>query len=231
MKRKNIIMLIINSLIITSVFILNYFYQSNGFSFKLKIICSGLFATLGIINLIYAILTKTKNVRFYISMSIALILACLGDYFINKDFIAGAGLFALGHIGFIIAYCFTQKIKLLDCIISFVVFLGSLMFLLFCPLLTFNVELFRIVCIIYALIISTMLGKAFGNFIRKKNYVNLTIAIASLMFFLSDLMLVLAWFIKGIPWADNVCMGLYYPALCFLALSMFLQILLTKDNS
>ena len=70
--------------------------------------------------------------------------------------------------------------------------------------------------------------------LAEKRYItqnDLTIAIASLMFFLSDLMLVLAWFIKGIPWADNVCMGLYYPALCFLALSMFLQILLTKDNS
>ena len=68
-----------------------------------------------------------------------------------------------------------------------------------------------------------MLGKALGNFIREKNLVNGTIAVASILFFFSDLMLVFDWFIGLWNWTDNACMGTYYPALCFLALAMFLK--------
>ena len=36
-------------------------------------------------------------------------------------------------------------------------------------------------------------------------------------------MLVLGWFVKNIEWADNVCLGTYFPALTFLAFSMLLM--------
>ena len=47
------------------------------------------------------------------------------------------------------------------------------------------------------------------------------IAIGSVLFFVSDMMLLLAWFstIEG-RWTSNVCMAAYYPALCLLAGSM-----------
>ena len=103
-----------------------------------------------------------------------------------------------------------------------------MLFLLFCPLLNFEVAVFRIVCIVYSLIISKMLGKAIGNFVRERNFVNVTIAVASVLFFFSDLMLVLDWFIGLWRWTDNACMGTYYPALCFLALSMCIKTI--KNN-
>ena len=230
MKKTQKLMLAINILVITAIFILNYIYQSNGFNFKLKCLCSGLFAALGIINLIYAFISGQSNKRFYIGMSAGLILAFLGDYLIGFDFIKGAAAFALGHISFVVAYCFLQKMQKLDYAISGTLFLGCLLFLLFFPLLTFEDELFRIVCIVYALIISTMLGKAVGNFVRKRNIVTITIAVASFLFFFSDLMLVLAWFIGRWSWTDNACMGTYYPALCFLALSMCLNSITAKKN-
>lgn len=131
--------------------------------------------------------------------------------------------FALGHICFVVAYCFMQRMQRLDFIISGALFLGCLIFLLFCPLLTFEVGIFRIVCIVYALIISTMLGKAIGNFIREKNFVGRTVATASALFFFSDLMLVFDWFIGRWSRTDHACMGTYYPALCLMAFSMYLQ--------
>ena len=218
----------VNTAIIATIFILNYFYQSNGFDFTLKCICSGLFATLGLINLGYAVKIKQPNIKFYIGMAAGLVLAFLGDYLIGYDFIIGAAVFALGHICFVVAYCFVQKMQKLDCAISGTLFICCLLFLTFCPWLTFEVAIFRIVCIIYALIISTMLGKAVGNFIRERNLVNGTIAVASFLFFFSDLMLVLDWFIGLWSWTDHACMGTYYPALCFLALSMCIK--LTRNN-
>ena len=216
-------MLTVNSVIITAIFIMNYFYQSNGFDFTLKCICSGSFALLGIINLCYAFVTKQKDKKFYVGMALGLILAFLGDVLIGYDFIVGAATFALGHICFVIAYSFIQKMQKLDYIISGILFAGSLIFLIFCPLLNFEVAIFRVVCIVYALIISAMLGKALGNFIQEKNLVNGTIAVASILFFFSDLMLVFDWFIGLWSWTDHACMGTYYPALCFLALAMFLN--------
>ena len=220
---KNKIMLAVNTVIIAAIFVMNYFYQSNGFDFTLKCICSGSFALLGIINLCYAFITKQKDKKFYVGMALGLILAFLGDVLIGYDFIVGAATFALAHVCFVIAYCFIQKLQKLDYVISGILFTGCLIFLLFCPLLTFDVAIFRVVCIVYALIISTMLGKALGNFIREKNLVNGTIAVASILFFFSDLMLVFDWFIGLWNWTDHACMGTYYPALCFLALAMFLK--------
>jgi len=216
-------MLAVNALMISAIFIMNYFYQSNGFDFTLKCICSGRFALLGIINLCYALFTKQKDKKFYVGMAFGLFLAFLGDVLIGYDFIVGAATFALGHVCFVIAYCFMQKMQKLDYLLSGVLFAGCLIFLLFCPLLNFEVAIFRVVCIVYALIISTMLGKALGNFIREKNLVNGTIAVASILFFFSDLMLVFDWFIGLWNWTDHACMGTYYPALCFLALAMFLN--------
>ena len=220
---RNKLMLAVNTLMISAIFIMNYFYQSNGFDFTLKCICSGSFALLGIINLCYALFTKQKDKKFYVGMAFGLFLAFLGDVLIGYDFIVGAATFALGHVCFVIAYCFMQKMQKLDYLLSGVLFAGCLIFLLFCPLLNFEVAIFRVVCIVYALIISTMLGKALGNFIREKNLVNGTIAVASILFFFSDLMLVFDWFIGLWSWTDHACMGTYYPALCFLALAMFLN--------
>lgn len=225
MKKTQKLMLTLNVCVITLICILNYFYQSNGFDFTLKCVCSGLFAALGVANLVYARKTKETHGKFYIFMALGLVFAFLGDYLIGYDFIVGAATFALGHVFFVIAYCFLQKMQKLDLTVSGALFACCLIFLLFCPLLSFDVPVFRIVCIVYALIISTMLGKAIGNFVRKKNTFTGTIAAASALFFFSDLMLVFDWFIGLWSWTDHACMGTYYPALCLLAFSMILKTL------
>lgn len=225
---KNKLMFIINIVFISGIFVLNYFYQSNNFNFTLKCICSGSFALLGIINLCYALRTKQDNRSFFIWMTLGLFLAFLGDVLIGYDFIVGAATFALGHICFIVAYCFLERFRKSDIVISMILFAGTLVFLLTCPLLGFEEAVFRAVCVLYGLIISVMLGKAAGNFVRNRNTVTLTIFIASVLFFFSDLMLVFDRFIGLWSWTDNACMATYYPALCLLALSVFLK---TKSKS
>ncbi|MBO5511623.1 MAG: lysoplasmalogenase [Clostridia bacterium] len=223
MKIHRKLLLGVNALFVAVILALNYLYQSQGFDFTLKCICSGLFALLGVIDLVYALVTKRKKPVFYITMSLGLILAFLGDCLINQDFIVGAAAFALGHIFFVVAYCIPQRIKALDCAISGGIFLASAAFLLFCPLLDFGRPLFQGVCLVYALMISFMLGKAIGNLVRTPCLHTATVAVASGLFFFSDLMLVLDWFIGLWSWTDHACMGTYYPALCLLAVSMALR--------
>ncbi len=228
-KKAQKIMLGLNVAVVLFIFATNYVYQSHGFDFTLKCVCSGSFCLLGLANLVYAIVRKEENIRYYISMALGLFLAFLGDVLIGYDFIVGAATFALGHVCFVVAYGFLQKIRRVDVIMGGLLFASATAFLLFCPLLQFDVPIFRIVCIVYALIISTMLGKAIGNLIAQKSLLNGMIALASALFFFSDLMLVFDWFIGFWDWTSNACMGTYYPALCFLALCMLLKTLQKKN--
>ncbi len=218
MMKKNI--LTINLALIALILIGNYFYLTVG-GLLIKSLCSGGFALLGLINLAYACFNISNNRAFHISMSVGLILAMLGDIVIGKSFVLGAGSFALGHICFIVAYCLLEKPKWLDFAIGGGVFLCAGAFLLLSPLLTFNVEMLRWVCIIYALIISLMLGKAISNFLWKKTILYAIIMLASILFVFSDLMLVFDWFIGLWDWTGEACMGTYYPALCLLAFSSY----------
>ena len=221
------IFLAFNILVIASILVLNYFYQKAGFDYTLKFSISGMFATLGLVNLLYAFLAKADNKIFHIMMALGLLFAMLGDVYINRDFIKGAVLFALGHVFFVIAYCFLTKMRITDTIISCVLFIGGTIFLT-SPLLTFEEPIFKYICVGYDLIISLMLGKSIGNFLKNKNFFTGLIAFASALFFFSDLMLVLDWFIGRWDWTDHACMGTYYPALSFLALSMIVKVIRDK---
>ena len=215
--------LFLNILIIAAIFILNYFYQKNNFVFSLKCICSAAFALLGIVNLLFAITTSQEDPKFFIMMSMGLVFAMLGDVFLNKSFAIGAGFFALGHVGFAIAYSFLQGFNLRDVIIVGVIFLATAAFLLFAPCVDFGSKKIKLICLSYSFIISVMLGKATANLICQVNAVNALISAGSLLFFFSDLMLVLNWFVGVGRWAGNACMGTYYPALCILAFSMYFK--------
>ena len=129
MKKTQNRMLAVNSIVIAAILVLNYFYQRNGFDFTLKCICSGAFALLGLVNLCCALKNKPANPKGHIAMAAGLVFAFLGDVLIGYDFIVGAATFAFGHICFVIAYCFTQKLQRLDFVFSGTLFLGCLMFL------------------------------------------------------------------------------------------------------
>ncbi len=213
-------LLILNLVLMAAILALNFVYQKNGFDFTLKCTCSGGFALMGLINLAYALAARRPHRAVYVSMAAGLVLAMLGDVLIGYNFIVGAGTFALGHVCFVVAYCLMKKPHWPDAAIGGILFVAAAAFLLFCPLLTFDDPIFRVVCLVYALIISLMLGKAAGNFLRERTLLYGLIALASLLFFFSDLMLVFDWFIGLWSWTDHACMGTYYPALCLLAVSM-----------
>lgn len=210
-----------NILFITLNCVLNYFYQLHSYNFTLKCIASGVFVLLGVINFIYAASCNAKDKSFYTGMLAALVFCFLGDVFIHTSFVAGAALFAVGHIFLVYTYCLGHSITKQDLFISAVPFAATTVFLLFFPLLKFDIPAFRYVCVAYAAIISLMLGKAVCNFTREKTGLNFILALAGALFFFSDVMLVFSWFIGLWSWTFPACMGTYYPALCLLAFSMY----------
>ena len=193
----------------------------------LKSITSAGFVLIGLINLVYAIITKSNRMKFTIIMFIGLVFAMLGDIVLNIHFMGGAILFAVGHIFFFLSYCFISKFKWTDLIAGGIIFVIALLILTLVPLFDFGSVLMQIICIFYALIISLMLGKAISNLIRERSLINILVVVGSGLFFFSDLMLVFDTFtsISGII-LGVLCLGTYYPAECVLA-----HTILHADNS
>ena len=76
-----------------------------------------------------------------------------------------------------------------------------------------------------------MVGKALSNFVASRNLQNLIILLGSVLFFISDLMLLLGKFANLPIIVDVLCLVTYYPAEILLALSILLACpLLFKDE-
>lgn len=221
---KNKAVYYVNILLIIGIFVGNYIYQSNGFDFTWKMICSGTFAVLGIINFIYALSNKCPNLKTAAFLAMGSVFAFLGDAMINRDFIIGAALFALGHVLFVVAYFLYEKLRKLDLIISGALIAATVCFILFCPLLEFDVPVFKYVCLVYAMIISFMVGKAVGNAVHRKNKFVYVVAAGSGLFFFSDLMLLFDWFMNCSGWSARACMGTYYPGVCALVFAIYVLV-------
>lgn len=218
MKTANKIFLAVNLLLMAAVFTGNYFFLTVGGS-DIKAMTSAGFVLMGLVNLVFSIAMKSGRIKYTATLATGLTLACLGDILIGPSFVIGAALFALGHVCFFIAYCVLSRIRLLDLIIGSSIFVAAACFVLFAPILHFSEGYMQVVCLVYALIISLMVGKAIGNFARKPSLVTAVILAGSILFFFSDLMLVFDWFAGGGRIAGLLCMGTYYPAECLLAIS------------
>lgn len=185
-----------------------------------KGITSGLFVLLGLVNLTYVLLQK-RTLKFPIIMTVGLVFAMLGDILLNVEFIVGAIFFAIGHVWYFVAYSFVAKFKLSDLSYGIAIFIPSVLFILLMPIFDFNGVLMQIVCVVYALIISFMVGKALANLIAHQNCRNILLAVGSILFFFSDLMLLLNVFGDLSRAFDVLCLATYYPAECLLGLAVF----------
>ena len=184
-----------------------------------KSIASLMFVGAGTINLVYCIREKT-NLTFPIWMIVALTCAMLGDIFLVLNFYLGTAVFAIGHIFYFVSYSKLVKINRRDVICGLSISVIALSIILFTPFLDFGGAFMQGVCCAYALIISFMVGKAISNLLNENNHVNTIIVIGSILFFISDLMLMLDLF-GNIPAASYLCLGTYYPAQFLLASSLF----------
>lgn len=185
-----------------------------------KTIASLIFVTIGLVNLIYLLkVEKVKTLASYL-MFVGLCFACLGDVFLEIDFIIGAILFAVGHIFYFISYCFIIKFSVKDLLFGAAIFVPSLCVILFVPIFNFGEVVMQILCCVYALVISLMVGKALANFVKEKSMLNLIILLGSILFFFSDFMLLFNVFADVGKIFLILCLGTYYPAEFLLAYSI-----------
>ncbi len=207
-----------NAIMLTLILIFDVCYMFKG-GLLFKSIASLMFVITGLINLNYCIKNKT-NLKFPIWMIAALIFAMLGDILLVLNFYLGTAAFALGHILYFISYCMLEKMNRRDLLWGISISAFSLSVILFTPFLSFDSTLMQGVCCAYAVIISFMVGKTISNLLKKKNVTNIIIVIGSMLFFISDFMLMLQLF-GDISVAGKLCLATYYPAQFLLAFSLF----------
>ena len=188
----------------------------------IKTLASASFVLTGIIGLFYAIKNSVKNLKFTMIMVVGLLFAMLGDILLELNFIIGALFFAIGHIFYFIAYCTISKFTWFDLIPAACIFIPALLLLTIGPWFNFGGIVMQVVCIFYALIISCMVGKSIMNFIKTRSMLALIIMIGSILFFISDFVLVFNVFSDVSASFSFMCICTYYPAECILALSLLI---------
>ena len=179
------------------------------------------FILLGVLNLAYLIAARKRPLNFPVVLVIGLIVAMFGDIVLNVNFIGGALLFAVGHILYVISYGQLRQIGKLDLLLLGIIFAAAALFLLCAPIFDFGDPVMKGICVGYAAVISCMVGKAFGNAVREHTVTAVLLAAGSVLFFVSDLMLVLYEFADAPHIIDTICVVTYYPAQCVLAHAMF----------
>ncbi|MBD5132524.1 MAG: lysoplasmalogenase [Clostridiales bacterium] len=188
----------------------------------IKSVTSLLFVIVGVVNLVYATLSKpeTRKLKFPILMLTGLVFAMLGDVILEVEFIVGASLFAVGHVFYFVSYIFLEKFKPTDLIYGLCIFVPAVLLITLAPIFDFGDVVMEVVVVVYAAVISCMVGKAIANFVRAKNKTNLIILIGSLLFFISDFTLLFNVF-STLPYFGVICLATYYPAQFLLGFSVF----------
>lgn len=216
------IFLTLNIVLISLVVLLDVFYTLYG-GLWLKAITSIGFVLIGITNLIYLIKNGHKGVNFPIIMVIGLFVAMIGDIVLNLDFIAGALIFAIGHVFYFFAYRALKKFHWKDLLFGGSILIPSVLVITLVPLFDFGGIVMELVCVFYAVIISLMVGKAISNYVSERTLINLLILVGSVLFFISDLMLLFDVFSSLPRIMEIMCLATYYPGQCILAHSIYYE--------
>ncbi len=194
-------------------------YLNHG-SRDMKAICCATFVLLSGVNLVYSLCSGTGR-KYAVIMFMGAVFGWLGDVLLGVNFILGAGMFAVGHVLYAAAFCAISRIRKADLVLTGVILAGTAALIMLYPKFNFGGTLMQAVCLIYGLIISCMVGKAVTGGIRERSLPMIIMAVGSVLFYFSDLMLVLRYF-AGAPWiADRLCLLTYFPAQGLLASSVY----------
>lgn len=213
------LVILLNAIFVIFTAVMCVVYKNN-YQLWLKALTAAGFVAIGAVNFVHTLLSKKKK-SFPLLAFLGLALCMAGDIILFKNFIFGAAVFVLGHVAYICAYCALGKINVTDIIVTALTAAASLGFILLCPAFNFGGTVMTAVAVVYALVISLMLGKALSNLITRFCCLNALIFLGSLLFFVSDIALAFNVFGGSPSWSDPLCLFTYFPGQCVIALSLY----------
>lgn len=236
-KHKGDIIVAIISFILTEVFAAFFFINkavgNPDFNIVFKITASVFF----VITPIFAYKKKTGDKKYFLLIMFGLIFSLFGDVLLaikgwNLGFCLGVTAFTFAQIFFVIGFSYLERYKHID----LAIFGGLAIVLILLENINkdFNYDGKYIFILIYSIVISYMVAKAFSLLRIKKGIEKsvLLVIAAMVLFFLSDLTLLFVYFYKtkyvALSYANIV---LYYMAQGILGLSFINPIKKLDKNS
>lgn len=187
----------------------------------LKGVTSSWFVLLGAVNLWAARQLPWKNRRVLILIEAGLFCGMCADVLLGIVFFAGVGVFALGHVFYLVAFYFLERFRLRDLVMSLPAAAVSIFLVVGPPWIHVEDPVMRAILIVYALIISAMLGKAVSNLVSQSDTFRWLLAIGSIMFWFSDLILLMDMFGTSSRLTWILCSYSYWPAQNILAHALY----------
>ena len=185
----------------------------------LKGVTSGWFVLLGGVNVWAARGLGRKG--FFLLMEAGLFCGMCADVLLGVTFFVGVGVFALGHVLYLAAFCLLERVSLRDLGIMVPLALVSVFVVVGTPWITVEDTFLRRLLLGYALVISAMLGKALSNLNRRPSPFRWLLAVGSVLFWFSDLMLAIDMFGQSSRMIWILCSYSYWPAQNLLAHALF----------
>ena len=187
----------------------------------LKGVTSAWFVLLGGINLWAARMLKWKQLRFFVLMEAGLICGMCADVLLGMVFFVGIGVFALGHILYLAAFYSLEKFRSMDLCLILPLAAVSIFMVVGTPWITVTDPLLKKLLLGYAVIIASMLGKAWSNLLCKPSPYRWLLAIGSMLFWFSDLVLAIDMFGQSSRLTWILCSYSYWPAQNILAHALY----------
>ena len=212
--------LIWNIVLLVLAVVCLFYYDYEGGLWR-KGVTSGWFVLLGAVNVAYGKKLGGKDLRFLLLAELALFLSMAADVLLGVQFLVGTAVFALGHVCYFAAFCALEKFRRRDLLVTAPIGVVSLILALATPFIRVEDPVMQAMLVVYALVISFMLGKAVGNLLVKRSLSRWLLAVGAAMFWFSDLMLALNLFGSGGRLASTLCMYTYWPGQNLLAHALF----------
>lgn len=187
----------------------------------LKGVTSSWFVLLGGINLWAARMLKWKQLRFFALMEAGLFCGMCADVLLGMVFFVGIGVFALGHILYLAAFYSLEKFRPMDLCLVLPLAAISIFMVVGTPWITVTDPLLKKLLLGYAVIIAAMLGKAWSNLLCKPSPYRWLLAIGSVLFWFSDLVLAIDMFGQASRLTWILCSYSYWPAQNILAHALY----------
>ena len=218
MKKKPL--LTINCILLACAMVCLVCYDIFG-GLWLKGVTSSWFVVLGAVNLWCARKSDRKRLCFLLLIEAGLFCGMCADVLLGIAFFAGVGVFALGHVLYLVAFYTLEKFSRQDLLLIVPLAAISMFVVAGTPWITVEDPFMKKLLLGYALVISAMLGKAISNLIRHPSPARWLMAIGCVMFWFSDLMLAVDMFGQGSRLTWILCSYSYWPAQNILAHSLY----------
>ena len=184
----------------------------------LKGVTSSWFVVLGALNL-WSV--RKEKQKFPLLMVLGLFCGMCADVLLGVAFYLGVVVFALGHILYLAAFYSLEGFHIRDLRFMIPLAAVSIFMVVGTPWIRVEDPTMKILLLAYALIISAMLGKALSNVRCRPSVFRWLLAVGSVLFWFSDMMLAIDLFGQPSRLVWILCSYSYWPAQNLLAHALY----------